>query len=484
MDKMTTNEAQCFLCKKHKFTYSCRGCSNEFCFDDLTKHRQDLTEEFNTIINNFDQFRENLQQRKENPQNSSLFIQIDQWEKNSIEMIRQTAQQCRRTFLKENEEFLIDIEEKFNKLIKEIKEIQRENEVNEMNLKDLKEKLTKISKEFNDSSEILIEGDSQTFIKRISVKSTRKSKLKKWKRNGSTICGGNGKGDKLNQLSGPEGIFIDKHRNIFIADRGNHRIVRWKRNENQGTVVAGGNGKGNSLNQLNQPTSVIVDEQNNSIIIADSGNRRVMRWFLNENQSLMRWFLSENQPEILIDNIRCLRLTMDKFGFVYVSDWEKHEVIRWKMGEKCKGTLVAGGNGEGDQLNQFNCPNFLFVDDEQSIYVSDWENHRVMKWRKDAQEGIVVAGGNGCRKNPNQLNCPHGIIVDHGGRIYVADRGNHRIMRWCEGDEEGEIIVGGNGKGNEPNELFYPLGLSFDGEGNLYVVDNENHRIERFDLIV
>ncbi|CAF1688342.1 unnamed protein product, partial [Adineta ricciae] len=249
------------------------------------------------------------------------------------------------------------------------------------------------------------------------------------------ICGGNGNGEELNQLSNPEGIFIDKHQNIFIADVGNDRIVRWKRNENQGTIVTGGNGKGNSLNQLNYPTDVIVDEQNNSIIIADYGNRRVMRWFLNTNQS-----------EVLIHNFDCSRLTMDKFGFVYVSDGGKDEVRRWKMGEKGEGTLVAGGNGRGDQLNQFNYPTFLFVDDEQSLYVSDWENDRVMKWRKDAQEGIVVAGGNGKGKNLNQLYGPQGIIVDQEGRIYVADCENHRIMRWSEGDEEGEIIIGGNGE--------------------------------------
>ncbi|CAF1580881.1 unnamed protein product [Adineta ricciae] len=472
MDKMTTNEAQCFLCKKHTSTYSCRGCSNEFCLDDLMKHRQDLTGEFKTIINNYDQFRENLQQRKTNPQYYSLFKQINRWEKNSIEIIRRTAQQCRQIFLKENEKFLIDIEVKFNKLIKEIKEIEEENEVNETNLKDLKEKLTKISKEFNDSSEIFIEEDSQTFIKRISVKSRRKPKMKKWRQNGSTICGGNGRGDKSYQLSSPEGIFIDKHRNIFIADSGNDQIVRWKRNENQGTVVAGGNGRGNSLNQLDQQTDVIFDEQNNSIIIADFGNRRVMRWFLNTNQ-----------PEILIHSIDCWRLTMDKFGFVYVCDDEKHEVRRWKIGEKGEGTLVAGGNGKGDQLNQFNLPTFLFVDDEQSLYVSDFGNYRVMKWRKDAQEGIVAAGGNGRGNNLNQLNCPEGIIVDHEGRIYVADMYNHRIMRLCEGDEEGEIIVGGNRRGNEPNQLSYPRSLSFDGEGNLYVGDLENDRIEKFDLI-
>ncbi|CAF1690043.1 unnamed protein product, partial [Adineta ricciae] len=135
---------------------------------------------------------------------------------------------------------------------------------------------------------------------------------------------------------------------------------------------------------------MIVDEQNNSTIITDYGNRRVMRWFLNENQS-----------EILIHNIDCCGLTMDKFGFVHVSDWKKHEVRRWKIGEKGEEKVVAGGNGKGDQLNQLNYPTFVFVDDEQSLYVSDWGNHRVMKWRKDAQEGIVVAGGNGKGENLN-----------------------------------------------------------------------------------
>ncbi|CAF1588340.1 unnamed protein product [Adineta ricciae] len=328
-------------------------------------------------------------------------------------------------------------------------------------------------KKVNDSSEIFIEEDSQTFITRISVKSRRKPKLEKWKQNGSTICGGNGRGDKSYQLSSPEGIFIDKYQNIFIADSGNHRIVRWKRNENEGTIVAGGNGKGNSLYQLNHPTDMIFDEQTDSLIIADYGNRRVMWWFLNEDK-----------PEIFLRRIDCWRLTMDRFRCVYVSDDMEYEVRRWKMEEDGRGRIFAGGYGRGENLHQFQFPNFMFVDDEQSIYVSDVENHRVMKWIKYAEEGIVVAGGNGCGENLNQLNCPEGIIVDHEGRIYVADCGNHRIMRWCEGDEEGEIIVGGNGQRNEPNQLSYPRSLSFDGEGNLYVGDKENHLIQRFDLII
>ncbi|CAF1559353.1 unnamed protein product [Adineta ricciae] len=469
---MANNKKQCFVCNKDKIIYPCRGCSKEFCFEDLTKHLRNLNEDFNTIVNDYDQFREQINQKQ--PVSSSM-KQIDQWEKKSIELIQQTAQRYRNILIEKERKGLDKLRRKFDEITEKMKKVQKENEFNEMDLNYFKDQLMEMKKHSESQMEMNSNENSQIFIEKLSKRVTQKLILGKWTQNGSTICGGNGEGEELNQLSNPGGIFIDKHRNIFIADSGNDRIVRWKRNENQGTIVAGGNGrgKGNSLNQLDWPTDVIFDEQNNSIIIADKGNRRVMRWFLNTNQ-----------PEILIHNISCCRLTMDEFGFVYVSDLEKHEVRRWKMGEKGEGTLVAGGNGRGDQLNQFNVPTFVFVDDEQSIYVSDRENHRVMKWRKDAQEGIVVAGGNGRGENLNQLNHPQGILVDHEGRIYVADSDNHRIVRWCEGDEEGEIIVGGNGQGNEPNQLFCPLGLSFDGEGNLYVFDWGNDRIQRFDFII
>ncbi|CAF1524537.1 unnamed protein product, partial [Adineta steineri] len=275
---------------------------------------------------------------------------------------------------------------------------------------------------------------------------------------------GNRRGQELDQLSGPVGIFINKKKNIFIADFNNHRIVEWKCNAKEGQVIAGGNGKGYQIDQLNEPTDVIYDQQNHSIIIADYGNRRVI----------------QNQ-QALIENIGCWGLATDKNGFLYVSDWRKNEVRRWKMGEYNEGITVAGGHGKGYQLNQLSTPSFMFIDEDSSLYISDRDNHRVMKWRKDAREGKMVAGGNGQGGNLNQLSSPQGVIVDRLGQIYVIDRGNHRIMRWCEGKEEGEIIVGGNG---QENQFHYPSGLSFDDEGNLYVADHSNHRIQKLEIIL
>ncbi|CAF4187732.1 unnamed protein product, partial [Adineta steineri] len=389
-----------------------------------------------------------------------------------IEIIKQKAQNCREIVITSAETFIYDIEKKFNDLSEQIKEIHAENEFNEINLNYLKNQLIEITEELNNSSNISIKEDSQPFINEISVISPKKSKFNKWKQSAITVAGGNGEGQKLNQLNYPYGIFIDGKKNIFITDYANHRIVEWKYNAKEGQIIAGGNKQGDRMNQLSNPTDMIVDEQNHSIIIADCRNRRLVQW-LNQKQ------------QILINNIICSGLTMDKNGFLYVSDFWKNEVRRWRMGEyNDEGIIVAGGNGKGDQLNQLNYPTFFFVDGDQSVYVSDTFNHRVMKWRKDGREGRIVAGGNGQGANLNQLSEPQGVIVDHLDQIYVADFWNDRVMRWCEGKEEGEIVVGGNGRGYQTNQLNRPRGLSFDDERNFYVVDYGNQRIQKFEIIL
>ncbi|CAF0777043.1 unnamed protein product [Adineta steineri] len=296
------------------------------------------------------------------------------------------------------------------------------------------------------------------------------TKKNKFQQSAITVAGGNGDGDELNQLYNPWGIFIDNNKSIYIADCGNDRIVKWKLNSNIGQIIAGGNG--NQNNQLNCPTDIVFDKKNNSFIISDMGNKRVIRCF-DQNQT--------NQ-QILISNIHCSRLIIDKNGFIYVSDYDNDEVRRWKQGDK-KGELVAGGNGQGNALNQLNFPTYIFIDEDYCLYISDTNNHRVMKWKKDAKEGIVVAGGNGEGNSLKQLYHPAGVIVNHLGQIYVADHGNHRVMRWCEGDAEGEIVVGGNYEGNQSNQLNYPIGLSSDNEGNLYVADLKNHRIQKYEKL-
>ena len=291
----------------------------------------------------------------------------------------------------------------------------------------------------------------------------------KWKQDAITVAGGNGEGQELNQLNRPCGISIDNEKTIYAVDMGNHRIIAWKKGATCGEIVAGGNGEGSENHQLNYPSKVIIDEVNDNLIIADYENKRIVRWPRQNGLC----------GETIIKDVRCADLIMHKNQYLYISDEEKHEVRRWKIGEN-EGVLVAGGNGCGNGLNQLNNPHFIFVDQEDTLYISDFSNQRVMKWKKDAKEGIIVAGGQGQGANLQQLYGPQGIFVDKLGTLYVADAGNDRIVRWIKGAKEGSIIAGGNSRGDAPNQLNIPIGLSFDDENNLYIADYENHRIQKF----
>ena len=298
----------------------------------------------------------------------------------------------------------------------------------------------------------------------------------RWQTNAVTVAGGQGEGEAMHQLCGPRGLSVDEDQTVYVADSLNHRIVAWKLGAITGEVVAGGNGEGNRLDQLNRPSDVIVDRRTDTLLICDAGNRRVMRW--------PRGSPSRHQPEIVIDGRACRALTIDDQGALYVSDNEKHEVRRYDQGGATKGTVVAGGRGEGGDFNQLSFPNHLFVDTQGNLYVSDMNNHRVMKWMKGAGGGLVVAGTYGWTEGATDLMLTTGVWVDGHEHVYVLDQGNHRVIRWEKGTVHGTVVAGGNGEGGEANQLFFPEGLSFDRHGHLYVTDQGNNRVQRFALIV
>ncbi|CAF4705587.1 unnamed protein product [Rotaria sp. Silwood1] len=274
----------------------------------------------------------------------------------------------------------------------------------------------------------------------------------RWSTNGITIAGGNEQGSETNQFNHPWGLYVDDNQTIYVADTYNHRILEWKSGATNGTVIAGGNGQENEAHQLNYPQDVIIDKESDSLIISDHSNKRVVRW-LRRN---------DTRGETIISNISCI-------------------VRRYKIGNT-RGTVVAGGNGQGCRLDQLSHPFYVFVDQDHSLYVSEYGNHRVMKWEKGAKQGIVVAGGQGEGNSLTQLAYPKGVVVDQLGTVYVADDVNHRIMRWPKGATQGSVIIGGNGEGAQSNQLNEPVGLSFDRYGNLYVVENGNHRVQKFNI--
>lgn len=149
------------------------------------------------------------------------------------------------------------------------------------------------------------------------------------------------------------------------------------------------------------------------------------------------------------------------------------------------GTIVAGNGTEGTALNQLNTPWGIYVDetDNDTLYVADCFNHRVMKWLANATSGTIVAGGNGNGSLYTQLNYPEGIVLDSSGTIYIGDSHNERIVKWPKDATTGILVAGISGQsGATPTQLYNPAGIRFDRNGNLYVADFANNRVQRFTI--
>lgn len=185
------------------------------------------------------------------------------------------------------------------------------------------------------------------------------------------------------------------------------------------------------------------------------------------------------------------------------------------------GNTVAGGNGADNLIRQLHCPQGICIDDEddQKMYIADYENHRVMEWICGESSGRIAAGGNGRGSGIDQLNNPTDVIVDRNtNSLIICDAGNRRVVRWsqrhrtyqqtlvcdvdCIGvamDKEGDLYVsdcvrnevkrwklgemkgthaaGGNGKGSELNQLSCPTFIFVDEEQSVYVSDCNNNRV-------
>ncbi|CAF4510055.1 unnamed protein product, partial [Didymodactylos carnosus] len=101
-----------------------------------------------------------------------------------------------------------------------------------------------------------------------------------------------------------------------------------------------------------------------------------------------------------------------------------HPNARWQQ----NGLTVAGGNGQGNGINQLSKPWGLYVDDDdQTIYIADALNHRIVEWKWGATSGQVVAGGNEEGNETHQLSNPFDVIVDkERDSLIICDSSNRR----------------------------------------------------------
>ena len=214
---------------------------------------------------------------------------------------------------------------------------------------------------------------------------------------------------------------------------------------------------------LSNPLSLFVTT-NGDIYVDNGFNRRVDKWIA-ENET---WIPAMNVPS------HCYGLFIDIDESLYCSIYNNHRIDkRWSNDTT---TTVAGTGVNGSSPDLLTTPWGIFVDINLDLYVADWGNSRIQLFRLNQRNGITVAG-NGSAKLTIELFHPTGIVLDGDRHLFVVDHGNNRIIG---SDENGfRCIFGCSGNGSPKSEVMFYVSMSFDSYGNIYVIDPENNKVQK-----
>lgn len=163
-------KTRCGICSKENATIKCQGCSQTFCYNHVTDHRQQLNKELEDVTITCDFIRETLTEQTTDSQKHPLMQKINQWEQESIAKIRQTAEEARQLLVKHTIGPTAEIEVKLSKVTNQIRQCREDNNFFETDLRQWKESLTKLKDKLPlNSSNIKVREDSKPFVSRIYV---------------------------------------------------------------------------------------------------------------------------------------------------------------------------------------------------------------------------------------------------------------------------------------------------------------------------
>ena len=257
--------------------------------------------------------------------------------------------------------------------------------------------------------------------------------FKTW-RNGS---GGYGEGSGAYQLDEPNGIFVDSHGNVWVADTKNHRIQKFKPGCRKGITV------GKNLFMAPFPTTLFVTDDE-TVYVADYYAGKVKRLSKYGN----KWIIvaGRNNEMGLTRGV-----WLDNEGNVYVTDAEHYRVMKYAAGIHVMCKVVAGGHGYGSALNQLAKPTSVVVDAAHNLYINDEDNQRVVKWTPGAKCGVVVAGksssgivplsGSGTPIYASATTATS--LTGSKAILYISDKAKDDVEMWVEGASSGTVVAGG-----------------------------------------
>lgn len=237
------------------------------------------------------------------------------------------------------------------------------------------------------------------------------------------------------------------------------------------------------------PSVVTVDAEGN-LWVADTGNSRVLRYprpfddpgkqqlpDLVIGRDSMTSVATFNPTAATLGFPSGLAFSLD--GQLYVSDLLYHRVLRFDppFSNGMEASMVFGQPDfttitTGSEIGRLNYPLGLAVDTDDRLYVADANNRRVAIFsRANQATEIGVSAGDPIRLSSGSMQPTSVAVNQNTGEIFVADQSGNRVRRF---QRYATLMLSGNITPNFEMTAYGPRNVTLDANGNLMVVDSAN----------
>jgi sugar lactone lactonase YvrE len=305
----------------------------------------------------------------------------------------------------------------------------------------------------------------------------------------------------------PAGLAFDRHGNLYIADRANHRVRKVDKKgiittvAGNGTAGFSGDGGPATKASLNLPSGVVVDNKGN-LYISDRSNNRVR---MVNTKGIIQTFAGNGNDGYHGDNMPALKATLDKpFGLaldkdnnLYIADRGNNRIR--KIDSSGLISTVAGDGGFyfiGDNGPAYRAsiagPTGVTVDGKGNIFIADRSNNRIRMVDRQGMIRTIMGTGqqdyNGDSElaRETNLHLPFGVALDKNGDLLVVDRSHYRIRKLIMKGSKVTTVAGngvkqfgGDGGPSQGANLEFPHGIDVDSKDNVIFADKAHYRIRK-----
>jgi len=310
------------------------------------------------------------------------------------------------------------------------------------------------------------------------------------------VAGGNGEGcNGVSQLSQPRGIAVGKDGTLYIADTGNHTVLKFTPGDpNSVQTVAGGNGQGrDKYCQLDNPCGLALDS-NDNLYIADWGNNRVL--VIDPVNDYYPTVVLEGNCNLTQNQMtKPPSITIAPDGTIYIlagfdflaNDMAKDETFyrdRFYFDQRILIHNPKNGNIHNVELDSFKwykdtpnklgtgCLNSITVTDKGKVYFTIGDT---MLFEFDSMSGEVksVIHGSSEQERFISLDYTHCVAAGPDGMVYIAfDYNSTRIAAFDSSTGDLTSVAG------QTFEEICPSKLGIAQDGSIYFTSVRDYLVE------